>query len=228
MPKFDPNKYFAKVWDARDQITSSLPTCVSAVGGIVAALGGGGGADGGKGIGSVTIETRCASGKAFHQLSGYGGVADTKPNGLHIVMLAEDHGDRTDMLRGQDVGRRLGISPYVPTLVLYEKGLSGKYPVPSVAGSLVVREEDIAPHFGASIKQRSVVAAGYLVLCLMSGLQNEKIVLFFGEEHQDIFTRMEEIAPASLKARYRYYQVILSYTTHRGEGLDPDQIYNLG
>lgn len=224
MPKSDPNPYFAAVYDARDKIRGSMTDCVSAVAAIVGAGGGGGG----KALGSVTIETRCTSAKAFHHLSGYGGVADTKPNGIHVVMLGESHTDRTDTFRGQDVGKRLGVSPYVPTLVLYEKGLSGKYAIPSVDRSVVVKEEDIAPHFGASIKQRSVIVAGYLVSCLMKGLQNEKIVLFFGEEHQDIFTRMEEIAPPSLKARHRYYQVVLSYTTHRGENLDSDQIYNLG
>ncbi len=49
---------------------------------------------------------------------------------------------------------------------------------------------------GLTKRQRSMVVAGYILLCLASGDQThtDKVIVFFGEEHEDILNHFETLA----------------------------------
>jgi hypothetical protein len=224
---FDVNRYFTEIWNQRNNIIGKKKQEVlTTIYDVVNTLAPGAAAPAGARLGLVAIDTRCASGNAMAHMVKYGAAADAHASGVHVAMLGENHDDRTDKLRGQNIGRRLGVSPMQPSMVLYEKGLSGKYPVPNVDASRIVKEEDIIPGFSPSIRARSAIVAGYLALSIASDPGNQKIVLFFGEEHRDIFDMIELIASntagaASVLHRYRYYQLVRSYTSNRGGQEDP-------
>jgi hypothetical protein len=223
MPKFLESTYFMQVWNNRQAMTSGsllsrLNTVVSMVDACMPAPPGGWPPVSSKLIGLVAVDSKVTSPEAPGEIQRYLAMAGEHAGSLYICMLGEDHDDRTDKFRGQAIAKQLGVSPIQPTLVVLEKGLSPKYPMANVDGAIVVKEEDICPHVGISIKGRSTVMAGYLVLCALAGPSLEKIVMFFGEEHRDIFGMMEHIitnsaAAKPLAARYRYYHLVRSYTT---------------
>lgn len=108
-----------------------------------------------------------------------------------------------------------------PTMVVFERGMA--YPSPRITGH-IARETNLttanAGDFGLGLSpsQRSMVVAGYLVLCLAGGDQNniDKVILFYGEEHRDIILNYFEYFAAHtqadyLKKRIRTLLMIRSY-----------------
>jgi hypothetical protein len=114
-------------------------------------------------------------------------------------------------------------------LIFYERGLhsgfGGIYNNPAIATN-TAREEDITTSYGInwginslSFESRNLVIAGYLVLCVASGNQNNavKIILLFGENHVNILHQFNQIAsrvaPWLLK-RKRILHFVKSHDTH--------------
>lgn len=226
MPKFNEGLYTTAIWNQRDNLRGTIEESLQVVVGIVDACRAGVPAPArtGQPIGSVSIETKVPSRDAPGAIQWYLAQAAKHVGSYYVGMVGESHDDRTDQLRAAAIADRLGAD--IPaTMVVYEKLLAGRYPAPNVDPAQVVTEEGVIPNIGINIRTRSVVLAGYLVLCLLGGTDREVIVCFAGEEHGDIFGHMETIiataaSAASLADRYRYYQLLLSYRT-RQDDYDP-------
>jgi len=134
-----------------------------------------------------SLEAASAAMKELHQNQGIGSIS--------ITLVGETHKNEEDTNRGEALVDQIFDKTLVPTYVIVERDL--KYQTPYDKGLLesqlysVYLGKDFSTAF--SIKQRSMVIAAYLLLCLAAGDQNtiDKVVLFFGEEHQDIFTYFE-------------------------------------
>jgi len=124
--------------------------------------------------------------------------------GISISFVGETHGNQKDQ---STVASLLGGHAN-SDLIVYERGLhtgfGGVYGAPVVATN-TAREEDLTTsygiswglnNFGVTPKPRDIVVAGYMVLCVASGNQNNpaRILLFFGENHVGILHQFEEIA----------------------------------
>jgi hypothetical protein len=106
-----------------------------------------------------------------------------------------------------------GGETVAPDLVILERGMIYN---PGNSKKFVKEEELIATGF--SIKQRSAVVAAYLFLCAGGGKigENFRVLIFFGEEHKDIFDWFEGLAQMSVslpwvKGSKRNYGLVPSH-----------------
>ena len=131
--------------------------------------------------------------------------------------------DKSDQDRQRAAGllQTMGGVVYpAPDLVVIERGMEFDLPeIPATA-----REENLTgtltnPQAGYALfpGQRSFMAAGYIFLCVAGGDQNhhDRVVVFFGEHHQDIITHFEYFARHSsadwVQKRPRRYLIIPSH-----------------
>ena len=144
---------------------------------------------------------------------------------ISIVMLGEDHSSEQDKLRANDFIKAISSDHLILNLVVFERDMEKKYPTPKEV--TVVREDGLttakemagAAKFGLELSkaQRSMVIAAYLVLLTGGGNQKstDKILLFYGENHTDIFTYFEFFAQHSLaghlQKRGRTSCLVISY-----------------
>lgn len=115
---------------------------------------------------------------------------------ISLALLGETHNDAKDQARANAFIADINRAALTPSMVVYERGLP--YAVPNT-GVPVVREAnlttvalgDFSIINGLSAAQRSMIVAGYLVLCLGGGDQSQadKLLLFYGANHSDILTR---------------------------------------
>jgi hypothetical protein len=129
----------------------------------------------------------------------------SKPKGsTSIVLLSEDHTNPADYKRGSAYIQAMDANPasLTPNLVVFERELGYSEPmkVKYVTENSLETTNSInctAPYgfFGKNFSkaQRSMIVAGYLVLCAASGSQNDtnSFLLFFGANHNDIFKYFE-------------------------------------
>jgi len=117
---------------------------------------------------------------------------------LSLSLLGEDHNNADDATRATDVIQGVAAATITATLLVFERGMAAKYPIPGVAQP-IVREENLTTvvagdmGLGLTKSQRSVVVAGYIFLLLAGGDQHtiDKVILFYGENHNDILTSFE-------------------------------------
>jgi len=108
-----------------------------------------------------------------------------------LVLLGEKHDDAQDHQRAIDFINAINNLTLNPTAVVFERGMT--YTAP--ANGNIIRETNLTTvssgdfGLGLSRKQRSMVVAGYLVLLHAGGNQQDinRDLLFFGDNHQDIF-----------------------------------------
>lgn len=142
------------------------------------------------------------------------------PASISLAFLGEDHSSDADAARARTVIDAISAEQIELTLPVFERGMAGRYPSPTFDGS-IVREENITQYrgcnfgFGLRARQRSLVMAGYLVLLLAGGSQTsrEKVLLFYGANHQDILAGFDSLAAAAdtthhLLKRPRYLLVM--------------------
>jgi hypothetical protein len=115
---------------------------------------------------------------------------------ISLVVCGEDHTDERDHARAEFLIGAIAGGTIAPSIVLFERGMT--YTTNGLACHLV-RETNLttAPAgdfgLGLSKSQRSMVVAGYMLLCVAGGDQStiDRFFLFYGENHMDILTHFE-------------------------------------
>jgi hypothetical protein len=133
---------------------------------------------------------------------------------ISVAILGEDHSSAKDTARAQAIIAEIGTGAIMPTILLFERYLRnsetnpttkrvGPYPSPGAAYTgRIVSELDLttgtAGFFGDGLdaEARSMVVAGYLVLCSAGGDQTsvDKCLLVFGENHADILEKFDNFS----------------------------------
>ncbi len=114
---------------------------------------------------------------------------------VSIVMLGEDHSNQNDKARAEAAINSITAGTLTATHAVMERNIGYHAP----AAGIIINEPNLtAPRSGSygeglSYKQRSMVVGAYLALQAAGGNQNDimKVVLFFGENHSDIFNHFE-------------------------------------
>jgi len=141
--------------------------------------------------------------------------------GIALVLLTEDHDHGEDKKRGRSVIAEVhSMFALEPTAIVLERKIG--YYVPKGFTGITIDEDDLTTSggmkygHGMGLHVRSVVIAGYVFLCLAVGDQKsqEKILIFFGENHKDILEHFEYFVQNSaadwVKLRPRSYTFIPS------------------
>ncbi|WP_316803598.1 hypothetical protein [Pedobacter nototheniae] len=127
-----------------------------------------------------------------------------KATSTSIVLLGESHTNAADHKRAEDYIAAMNSNPPTlkPGLVVFERALT--YNAPKDIS--IVRESNLTTaksnggmvDFGIELSkaQRSMVVAGYLVLYVASGNQQDinRIVMFYGANHNDIYSYFDYFA----------------------------------
>jgi hypothetical protein len=116
------------------------------------------------------------------------------PGSLLLTVVGETHRNDYDSERARTLIGAITDDEPSASLIVFERGMT--YPHPA-SDAPVVTEESLTSHqginfgLGLHIEQRSMVVAGYLVVCLASGDQRsaDRVVLFYGERHADILSQ---------------------------------------
>jgi hypothetical protein len=126
-----------------------------------------------------------------------------------------------DRLRANGLLATMGGAAYPqPDLVIFERKMGYNAP----AGISTAREDALMTPTGYTVnagqnldgRQRSFAVAGYIFLCVAGGAQNQhdRVVLFFGENHTDIFDHIDYFAQHTtvdwVQKRARSYTIISS------------------
>ena len=116
---------------------------------------------------------------------------------ISLTLVGETHRNDVDEARANSLIQEVVKDRLLPTVIVLERGL--EYQVGGVSCQ-ITREKSLTTilqngaevDFGLTLsaKQRSIVVAAYIYLCLASGNQNtaDKVLIFFGENHSDILT----------------------------------------
>jgi hypothetical protein len=143
---------------------------------------------------------------------------------ISLSFCSEAHDCQQDMLRARAICAAMdyqnaGRGVLVPTLSILERGMIEKYTVtfeaPNQPTSLAKEEElgvaldnvnNTTKDFGKGLtrKQRDLVLAGYIFLCVASGNQanTEKVFVIFGENH--VYSTDQSDIPAQFEALARW------------------------
>ena len=145
---------------------------------------------------SVKTDHKADSKKAFKDVKKLYSAQGTSTTSL--VLLGEDHASVDDKDRATYFINEINSGNLTPDVVIFERGMAYSAPF----GVHVIRESNLTTvtggdfGMGLSRKQRSMVVGGYLALIVASGsqLDSNKCLIFFGENHKDIFTYFEYFA----------------------------------
>lgn len=121
-----------------------------------------------------------------------------KPGLSALVFLGECRQDEEDQKRALDFLDGIAQNKLATDLVIFERGMNYKLPeqVPYLIESQLTQAGPVDFGWGLTRRQRNMILAGYLVLCLASGDQRDKsnILLFFNESQRNVFSMIDHYA----------------------------------